>query len=300
MTASAAYHNQLMLYALSQLHRQNIMANIEIQALDFVTIDDAADNSQDRYTVAIEAKAHDQLVDTPTNSVIYTDFSSFIEYWTFVRGADNAWLLESIMQNTANPSMAEQSILQFAAANNFYYSLDMGRLFLPRRGQLVTSAQFANADVNNYCVGIWDNLLVQLYTISTTVDRGNAGDVTSHLMVAQINVPKEYGGIFVRPKKSLVSRVFGSGKPKGYEKYSMEWGDFNDKYDVYAEDQTRLATFELLNPGFMAYLYDADTNISLEVTDNIIYLYKPVNKVKAEEYQKFMTILAKTYKELRQ
>nr|MBP7775385.1 DUF3137 domain-containing protein [Candidatus Saccharimonas sp.] len=86
--------------------------------------------------------------------------------------------------------------------------------------------------------------------------------------------------------------------PKGYTKYEFEWPDFNKRYDVYATDADRLATFELLNPGFMAYLYDTDGNICIEVTDNIIYLYKNQKAATSADYQLMVTLMQKAYKEL--
>ena len=61
-------------------------------------------------------------------------------------------------------------------------------------------------------------------------------------------------------------------EPKGSEKYDFEWQDFNKKYEVYATDYDRLASFELINPKFMEVMYAIDENLVLEVTDNIIFL----------------------------
>jgi len=48
----------------------------------------------------------------------------------------------------------------------------------------------------------------------------------------------------------------------------------------------------------MAYLYDNDPKASIEVANNTVYLYKPVASSNVTDYQKFMTIMLKAFKEL--
>ena len=47
----------------------------------------------------------------------------------------------------------------------------------------------------------------------------------------------------------------------------------------------------------MAYLYDTDEHVSIEVVDTIIYLYK-TGSDQTIDYQTVLTILQKAYKEL--
>ena len=101
-------------------------------------------------------------IDTASNTQLFRDASSFTEYWTFQRN-QSSWLLDHIEQSTADKSLADNQLAAFAAANNMYYSLDMGWLFLPRYGQLLGNGKFGKSDVNNHVIGMWDKYLVQFY-----------------------------------------------------------------------------------------------------------------------------------------
>ena len=284
----------LQLAALQQMYRQNTLSNTVIQGADIIDIHDDSSNNNDSFTIAFNASMTDQLIDMRTQQPLFTDNLAFIEYWTF-RRHDNTWLLESINQSTENRLSTFSSLAQFAAENNFMYRLDMGWLFLPAGGSLMARGAFGKSDVNNYCAGMWGQQLVQLYTYIPVP----AEDSSANFLIAQLTVPKSYSGIIVRPKSSLLSKAFGTNHlPKDYEKYQLEWPDFNNRYEVYALRQDSLATFELLNPGFMAYLYDTDPNVTLEVADNVIYLYKQTKNVSASDYQTMMTLLQKAHKEL--
>ena len=181
-----------------------------------------------------------------------------------------------------------------------FFSPDMGVLFLPYVGVLFNQKQARNGrDVNNHVVGVYNHHLVQFYTFSYLV---SGHKQKTHHLVAQIQLPKSYGGILVEPiKSSRGKRLFGLVKPsapKGYIEHRFEWQDFHKRYRVYATSTDRLATFELINPGFMAYLYDNDPNVSIEVANNIVYLHKPVASSSAADYEKFLTIMLKAFKEL--
>ena len=49
----------------------------------------------------------------------------------------------------------------------------------------------------------------------------------------------------------------------------------------------------------MAYLYDNDPGVTIEVTDNIVYLHKQASTIQAADYEKMLTILMRAFKELK-
>lgn len=284
----------LMLRALREMGRVNTVANTYIVDIALVDMHDSTDDSQDWFRVAIEASANDTLRDTRSGQVLFTDKSTFTEYWTFVRYSDT-WLLDRIDQATADLSMRSQSIESFAREHNFYFMLDMGWLFLPNSGVLFRGGRFGKSDINNYTVGLIGEQLVQLYTYTPTPNY--------NILVGQINLPKSHEGILIRRKTSLFSSWSPPKPPREYQKHSLEWPDFNKRYEVSATNADRLATFELLNPGFMAYLYDTDPGVSIEVADNVVYLYKFAGQqaeksISSKDYDVLMTILVKAHKEL--
>lgn len=290
-----AHHASLMLSLLGQLGRKNVMENVEIKNVYIVDIHDDNDNSLDTFTAAFEAQANDSLIESATNNILFTSHSTFYEYWTFQRDG-NTWRLSRIEQHTANKLSQRTGLVSFAKANNMYYSLDMGWLFLPKGGELFKKGQFGWSDINNHVVGTYHDHLVQFYTFCPN----SRVDTPINYVVAQIILPKEYGGILIRPVKSFWSKALtGDKAPKGYTKYSFEWPDFNRRYNVYATDADRLAAFELLNPSFMAYLYDTDAKASIEVVNNTVYLYKQASQFDDTNYLTFLTIMLKAFKELK-
>ena len=271
----------LLLEALALLHRKNNMDAVRIKRSQVIDAD--ADGTG--CTVLFVASSKDTLIDNDTGKVLFTDSSSFTEYWRFKKQGD-VWLLDHIDEETADLGTQRSDMVRFAIENNMHYCLDMGWLFLPSRGKLFGKGKFGVSDINNYVVGKWGSYLVQFYTYKAYGSSGNP------IVISQLAVPKSYGGILIQPKK-----LFGNGAPNGYTKYEFEWPDFNQRYTVYATDPDRLATFELLNPGFMAYLYDTDEHVSIEVVDTIIYLYK-TGSDQTIDYQTVLTILQRAYKEL--
>lgn len=291
MTPSYAGQATLMVRALTELRRFDVMNNLQIIRIDTSAVYDNPDDTQDFFSVLIEAQANDVLMDE-SQKTLFTDNNPFIEEWTFQRG-NGTWLLANIRQTTEAQNMMEADMRQFATTYGMYYSLDMGWLFIPTRGELFNNGKwsFGQSDINNHVIGLYNNHLVQLYTYKQIVDNNKN---SKNYLVGQITVPKEYGGILIERKKGLIHRMFA---PKGYQKYDLEWPDFNDRYGVYATDQSRLATFELLNPGFMAYLYDNFNDINIEVVDNTIYFYAPKTGARGD-YEQLMLLLTKAFKEL--
>lgn len=293
MTPYYAAHATLMVQTLTELHRFDLMENVQILQMDTSAVYDNPDDSQDFFSMIIQAKANDRLVEEGAGKVLHTDNSAFVEEWTFQRNG-SSWSVAGIRQTTEAPGMMETDLKQFAQANNMFYSLDMGWLFLPTRGDIFNNGKwiFGFSDVNNHVIGVYNKHLIQLYTYVRA--QGGQQDARKNYLVGQINVPKSYGGILIERKKGLIKRMFA---PKGYQKYELEWPDFNNRYAVYATDQSRLATFELLNPGFMAYLYDNFNDVSIEVVDNIIYFYVLKTGMRSD-YEQLMQLLMKAFKEL--
>lgn len=291
LTPGYLYHNQLMMLALRQLGRQNIVSQPIINELTLVDVNDSDDNSQDRFVMAVKATATDDLLDTSDNSIIFRDTNPFEEFWCFVRTSDNNWLLESITQTTVDPLMKNDVLANFARSHNYCYSPDWGWLLLPMRGQLFSEGKFGTSDINNHVIGVYNNTLIQIYNYIPNPTASNTND---NYIIAQVVLPKTYGNIVVR-KKRIMSFV----GTKGLTQVKMEWGEFNDRYEVWASDMERVTSFELLNPSFMVKLQELPFEINIEVVDNIVYLYSAKIKATPENYEIMLTILYQAFKEMR-
>lgn len=293
MTPTYLQHVQLMVAALQQMGRQNAVSLSTLISMNPVDVIDSAINDQDMLSMFIQAKAHDQLIDIPTGKVLYTDDSQFEELWWFERSGET-WNLMRIDQATAEGQLRDVALERFAASQGVFYSLDWGWLLLPQRGQLFGKASFKNSDVNNHVIGNWNGHIVQLYTFIPA--KSNA----ENYLVAQIALPKSYGGIIV--KRNTGNLHLFDRAPHGYQKISMEWPDFNKRYTVYATDMDKVTSFELLNPSFMANLYDKELPFNIEVVDNVVYLYAPTTKMlvsgSQQRYAGALDVLQAAYKEL--
>lgn len=279
-------HISLMLAAMKTMGRQNVIEAPQLREKYVTTITDSADNDNDSFVAAIWGEAKDKLVETSTQHVLYTDPSSFSELWKFKRHGDT-WLLDRIEQTTADFSMENVPLRKFAEHNGMHYSLDWGWLLLPKRGELFRNAGFIYSDVNNHVIGNWHGIIVQLYTY---VPNKNEGD---NYLIAQITLPKSYGGILIKRKR----RIFNNG-PRGYLRLEYEWPDFNDRFAVFATDVDKVTSFELLNPKFMAYLYDQNLKVEIEVVDNVVYLYSKVS-ANEQRYKEMLEILRQAFHELK-
>lgn len=288
-TPNYARHVGLMLYALQQMGRINQMSNVSISEVVITQAYDDQNDQNDRVSVGFVASADDKLIEN--GSLIYRDTEEFGEQWNFVRSG-NGWLLDGIDQVTEDSAQFIASMRQFAAQYNMYFSPDWGHLLLPTRGELFKLG-FQGADINNHIIGFWTgNLLVQLYTYNKPIGEDNM----DYYIVGQVNLPKSYGGILVERRDSRFLKRFKA--PSGYKKVQMEWGDFNKRYQVYATDENQVTSFELLNPSFMAWLYDQNIKVNIEVVDNVVYLYAKI--VNGEmRYAEMMDILQKSHKELK-
>lgn len=290
MTDRYLMHAWLLMTTLHQMGRRNSVSNVTIAEAAVVTLNDSVVNDEDQFTVGFTASAHDELIESTTDAVLFTDNSTFTEYWTFKRSG-NTWLLDTIAQSTADAYATNSAMQQLANQYGYYYSQDMGWLFIPKRGVLFDGAQFGKSDINNHIVGMYDGkLLVQVY--SYIKDPQNY----SSYVVAQAALPKSYGQIVVRRKKGGL-QLFN--KPRGLEKVETEWTEFNKKYEVYADNFELATSFELLNPTYMEQLEALPFEVSIEVVDNVVYLYVAESKSSVQMYQTMLDLLHKAFKEMR-
>lgn len=281
------HHVSLMLAAMHVIGRQNQVVNPKIESQFVTDITDHTDNTKDQFIAAITARAEDRLVDVKDNKILYKDNRPFTEYWRFVRH-NHTWRLDGIEQATADPRELHGPLYEFAQKHGMFFSLDWGWLLLPQRGQLFKGSRFGMSDINNHIIGQWNGILVQLYTYRTMTN----SDSYANYKVAQITLPKSYGGIIIKRKGWF------NITPRGYRKVMFEWPDFNNHYVVFATDADKVTSFELLNPKFMAYLYDTQLKVNIEVVDNTVYLYSRVN-AKEQRYEAMMQVLQQAFKELR-
>ena len=284
-------HASLMLDLLKNLHRVNKVSKLKVKKVYLNT----PVNENTKFPVNISAtfsfSGLDEVYDTNDNKKLYSAYaSSAIETWNFIYDGKTL-KLAGISQPTESAPHLVKSLANFADQNNLFYSPDWGRYALPARGLIFGGASMKIADINNHVIGKWGDLLIQLYTYAETPGR----TVGSYYIVGQINVPKEYLGVIVKSKK------FKTGKKpsKSYEKFELEWNDFNDRYDVYAASRDALPAFELLNPKFMEYLYSKNPSYNLEVVDNVIYIYAPISTIAEKDYEDLLEVLKKAYDELK-
>jgi hypothetical protein len=255
-----------------------------------VNLDDEAQNDEDRVTVGLTATADDRLIDDITGRELYRDGSPFTEYWHFKR-QDNIWLLDDISQSTESKVSKREDIAEFARKNGYFYSPDWGWLLIPARGQLFDKAKFGVSDINNHVIGMYrQDFLLQLYTYDPNPKNQGA------YLIAQTNLPKSYGDIVVRRR-----RFWHFKKPSGLNKISMEWIDFNKKYEVFASDAEQVTSFELLHPAFMEKLEKLPFEVNIEVVDNVVYLFaaQTFDEAKSDRYGQMLEILQEAYKQMK-
>lgn len=197
-------------------------------------------------------------------------------------------MLDHINQATADLEVINEQLRDFSAQNGYYYSLDMGWLFIPEHGQLFGEAKFGTSDINNHVIGLYNQLLVQLYSYNKRPQNDD-----KPYIIAQVNVPRSYGNIVVRRKKRLQLGIHGLNKVE------TEWTQFNNKYEVYASDAEQVTSFELLNPTYMEQLEALPFEVNIEVVDNVIYLYTDERTATIEIYQSMLDLVHKAFKELR-
>ena len=282
-------HASLMLELFKKLHRYNKVSNLKMR---YVILNQPVNKETPlptRLTVTFTFGGLDQVIDTSNNKVLYSaNVTTAEETWTFIY--DGTTLkLDGISQPTESAPHLIRSLATFADENQLFYSPDWGRYALPSRGLIFGGNSMKISDINNHIIGKWSDNLIQLYTYTET-----PGAPSSYYLVGQINVPKEYLGVIVESKKYKTNK-----RPdKSYEKFELEWPEFNKRYNVYAAKRDALPAFELLNPKFMEYLYDKNLNYNIEVVDNVIYIFANVRNITEKDYKELLDVLAYAHKEL--
>lgn len=286
MTPHYYNHVQLMIAALKLAGRQNqvndvVVTGIKTQQPDL--------ENKDKSIATISFSATDITNDTRTNTTLFTNKLVSTESYIFYRTSDS-FLLAGIDPSTASIDQHNADIQVFAQKNNFYYSLDWGWLLLPQKGQLFGEGKFGVADINNHVIGVYNNVLIQIYTYRP--DPVSLGGGKNYI-VAQVNIPKYYGGIIVRRKVNALSLPTNI---KGMSKLRTEWGDFNDKYEVFATNMEKATSFELLNPKFMEQIEALAFKLNLEVVDNVVYLY---TTDETAQYESMLQVLKSVFQEMK-
>lgn len=285
-------HASLMLEAIDRMNRRNVVSNLKISRTIICTQINGETKLPARVTVIFKFSGTDGLVDTKTNKSIHSDHArGLLEYWKFIYDGKSL-KLDGIVQSTESTPHLVESIAEFAKDNNLFYSPDWGRLALPTKGLLFDNTHriLDTADVNNHVVGKWNDCLVQIYTFSALPSEPN-----SYYIVGQINVPKKYEGVIIESKKAKLKIK----KPTSYNKYDLEWEDFNRRYNVFAAEKDALPAFELLNPSFMERLYARNLPYNLEVKDNTIYIFARIKEAEKEQYAELLNVISEAFNELK-
>ncbi len=289
MTPEYYQHNLLMMGALKLHARQNDVQEPVVSSAEVFHFTDSTDNASDSHIVQLGVHVKDVLIDTVDNKQLFTKHLSATEYYKFVR-AGSTRKFAGIDQATADPSKRNIPLENFAKKHSYFFSLDWGYLLLPRRGQLFNQGAFGISDINNHVIGLYKDIIIQIYTYSALQGSG------IEYLVAQTSVPKSYGNIVVQHKKgNFLPRI------KKLRKLKMEWQDFNNRYEVFASDAELATSFELLNPKFMEQLEALPFDVNIEVVDNIVYLYATSfgQLSKTEHYETMLVILKAAFKERR-
>ena len=283
-------HASLMLEALKDAGRRNKVEKVRVISvtLNKEIPDEITEPVACR--VRFDFSALDEVIEEKSKNMLFKkNYSGINETWNFVYDGKEL-RLSGISQPTESAEHTYGLMANFASSNGLFYSPDWGRYCLPDRGLIFRKSSLYSADVNNHIIGKWGDNLVQLYTYAPV-----AGTTPSrYYLVGQLNVPKEYLGIIVKHKKAVFKN------PKDYQRFELEWNEFNDKYEVYASKKDALPAFELLEPQFMTMLHDKNLNYSIEVIGNAIYIFAPIRYAKESDYKELLDVLVEAKKRLKQ
>lgn len=288
-------HMSLVMAAIKQRQRRNDVQQPQLLSTpEPISVSDFADNNQDRVSFMIRARAHDVLLENVDGqeTELFSDNNAFTEYWNFVRN-DNEWRMDGISQATESALTLRPDIEQFATQNSMFYSKDWGWLLLPRRGVLFGGGRFGVSDINNHVIGVYKNLIIELYTYVPNPKSSSSNAL--QFVVAQVALPKRYDSIIVQARHKGLLSVF-QRTPAGYNKLSLEWADFNKRYEVYATNVEQVTAFELLHPVYMEKLFALPFSVSIEVVDNVVYLY---TQDRNADYAVMYSILKDAFEEMK-
>ena len=283
-------HASLMLELLKNLHRANKVSKLKVKKVYLQKPVNENTVFPIKLDIIYSFAGLDEVI-TDSGEKLYSAYvPSATETWNFIYDGKNL-KLDGIAQPTESAPHLIKSLAGFASQNKLFYSPDWGRYALPSRGLIFGGASMKVADINNHVIGKWGDLLIQLYTYAQYPGQATS----SYYIGGQINVPKDYLGVIVKSKAT----TSGKKPDKAYEKFEMEWNEFNDRYLVFAHSRDALPAFELLNPKFMEFLYSKNPAYSLEVVDNVIYIFAPIRSVTEKDYEDLLEVLKKAYDELK-
>ena len=288
-TDSYYQHASLMLEALKQMRRQNKISEIKVAEVSLLSTLDGSSEIPATIMVQFKFSGLDELFQDDTRLHADRVYGAY-EIWRFVFDGKHL-KLDGITPATVSSKHLVSSMEEFAKARGMFYSPDWGRCALPTKGTIFKRIDFHYSDVNNHVIGKWGDALVQLYTYAESPNEARA-----YYLVGQITVPKKYDWILIK-SKLLDDTV--CVMPAGCKEIKMEWEEFNSRYQVFASKKDTLPAFELLNPSFMANLYDKGLNYNLEVVDNMIYIFAKIEGTKVEDYEELFGVLELGYKELK-
>ena len=85
------------------------------------------------------------------------------------------------------------------------------------------------------------------------------------------------------------------------QKVETEWGQFNEKYEVWATVPELATSFELLHPAFMEKLEALPFELNIEVVDNVLYLYSADSSIGINDanYSVMLQIINEAFKQMK-
>lgn len=282
----------LELNVLYAMKRRNVMDQVKLLETELMDLVDREDDTQDRFTIRIYARAVDSLMDTETGKPLLVDNRPFTEYWIFQREG-GTWKLDRIRQTTESARMTENKFARFAEYHGFFYDPDFGWLMIPTKGVVFRQGRLGSSDVNNHVIGYYREKVVEFYTYVPSYD--DEGRARANYIVAQAILPKAYTNILIRKENNKWLDRFEK-KLGDLRKVELEFPDFNKKFDVFAHPNDNVSTLELLNPKFMAHIYDLPFDVNIELVGNILYLYHPGRNV---SYDQMLEVLSMAFDEMK-
>lgn len=302
-------HIIVMLAALKQMHRRNVMQELDLKSITLFGVHDNPNDELDRFDVEIKASGTDYLLHDATASVLKASPTTFEEIWHFEREG-SAWMLDGITQVNRDglivkyEPVIDRKYLDFAEANGFFYNADFGWLLLPLHGVLFSEASYGNSDINHHVIGLHRGVIVQFFEYVPL--SGNKSTIKDHLRhlykrrskltkytIAHATLPKYYSNILVERRNIP---AFFSFHPQGMTQITLEWPQFNKLFEVYATDIDKVTSLELLHPAFMERLAHVPFRLNLEIVGNNLYLYTTDKKA---DYQQMLVILQEAFEEMR-
>jgi hypothetical protein len=267
----------LELNVLKNEHRADIMKEVRLGELFIYDV------QGDAVTMRVSATAQDSLMDTAEDRVLFYDATPFIEFWHLLKES-GSWKLDLITQQTENASLVEGEITDFAKKNDFYFDPDFGWLMLPNKGVLFSSSTFGASDVNNHVIGYFRDKIVEFYTY---IPRPNG----ANYLVSQAVLPRSYHNILIKRKG------FFNFTPRGLRAITLESGEFNSHFRLFADPQDQVNSLELLSPNFMDKINGLPFDLNIEIVGNFLYFYTKDRGVAS--YDSMLEVLSWAFDEMK-